>query len=302
MPYNKALWAAAIVAWALLAPPSLFAQGNYLDVYIAKVKPEKASEAEAIAKKITDANRRNNGDRVLVEETVYGSAYTYLFVTQRDSYADVDKGNDAFMAALNKSFGKEGSQKLFNDWSNCLLSASSQLRLRRPDLSSKMPSDPQAFAKLVGETRVLRTEIFRVRPGHGAEFEAAIKDISARADKMSNARPVLVSQVVEGANEGAYYVSFLRKSLADFDGDITLKEVLGDEGLAKLEKIIADTEQSSESAIYRFRPDLSYPPDAIAQASGDFWNPKPMMAAAKPKAKSAAAADAAPPAKSTDKK
>src|SRR5579859_110453 len=113
MPYKKALWAAGVVACALLAPSALHAQGNYLDVYIAKVKPEKALEAESIAKKITDANRHNNGDHVIVEQAVYGDPYTYAFVTQRDSYADVDKGNDAFMTSLNKAFGKEGSQKLF---------------------------------------------------------------------------------------------------------------------------------------------------------------------------------------------
>ena len=67
------------------------AQAGYLDVYIAKLKPEKASEAEAIAKKITDANRHNNGDRVLVEQPVFGDPYTLIFVTQRESYADVDR-------------------------------------------------------------------------------------------------------------------------------------------------------------------------------------------------------------------
>ena len=300
MSYRKVLSAAGIVACALLAPPSLLAQSSYLDVYIAKVKPEKAMEAEAIAKKITDANRRNNGDRVIVEETSYGSVYTYQFITQRGSYADVDKGNDAFMASLNKAFGKEGSQKLFNDWSNCLISASSQLRVRRPDLSSKMPSDPQAFARLVGESRVLRTLIIRVRPGHQSEFEAAIKDINAHADKMPNTRPVLVSQAVEGANDGAYYITFLRKSLGDFDSDVMLKDILGEEGMAKLMKTMAEVEQSSESAIYRFRPDLSYAPDAIAQVSPDYWNPKPIMATAKSKTKPASEAASAA-AKSSDK-
>ena len=176
-------------------------QSGYLDVYIAKLKPEKATEAEAIAKKITDANRHNNGDRVLVEQPVYGDPYTLIFVTQRESYADVDKGNDAFMASVNKAFGKEGSQKVFNDWSNCLVSARSQLRVRRADLSSKMPSDPQAFAKLVGESRVLRTLVIHVRPGHGAEFEAQIKEINTHADKMPDTHAVLISQVVEGENE-----------------------------------------------------------------------------------------------------
>ena len=293
MSWKKALGALSVFVAALFAVPTLQAQGSYLDVYIAKVKPEKALEAEAITKKITDANRHNNGDRVIVEQPVYGDPYTYVFVTQRDSYADVDKGNDAFMASLNKAFGKEGALKLFSDWSNCLASAHSQLRVRRPDLSGKMPADPQSFAKLVGESRVLRTLIIHIRPGHDAEFEAQIKEINAHADKMPNTKPVLVSQVIEGENDGAYYITFLRKSLADFDKEVMLKDILGDEGMAKLAKTIADSEQRSESSLYRFRPDLSYPPDEVAQAAADFWNPKPMMAAAKTKSKTAEA-DAAP--------
>ena len=290
MSSKKPLWALSLAASILLAPATLKAQGNYLDVYIAKVKPEKAIDAEAIAKKITDANRHNNGDRVLVEQPVYGDLYTYVFVTQRESYADVDKGNDAFMASLNKAFGKEGAMKVFADWNNCLVSAHSQLRVRRPDLSGKMTADPQSFAKLIGESRVLRTFVIHVRPGHAAEFEAQVKEINAHANKMPNTQPVLVSQVIEGENNGAYYITFLRKSLAGFDNEAMLKDILGDEGMAKFEKTMADVEQRSESALYRFRPDLSYPPDQIAEVAADFWNPKPVMAAAKPKAKTSGAA------------
>jgi len=296
MTRKSAFWAWSFAVCILFVPATLTAQGNYLDVYVAKVKPEKAMEAESIAKKISDANRRNNGDRVLVEETAYGTAYTYVFLTQRDSYADIDKGSDAFMASLNKAFGKEGSQKILNDWSSCLVSASSQIRRRRADLSSKMPSDPQSFAKLVGESRVIRTYVIHVRPGRGQEFESMLKDINAHSDKMPNTQPVLVSQAIEGANDGAYYITFLRKSLGGFDNDVMLKDILGEEGMAKFLKTMADVEEHFESAIYRFRPDLSYPPDAVAQASADFWNPKPMMAAAKTKGKAAAA-----PAKSAAK-
>jgi hypothetical protein len=291
MQSSKALWGSALVAAALLLAPASRAQGGYLDVYIAKLKPEKTAEAEAIAKKITDANRQNNGDRVVVEQPVYGDPYTLIFLTQRENYADVDKGNDVFMASINKAFGKAGSQKIFNDWSNCLVSVRTQLRVRRPDLSNKMPADAEAFAKLVGESRVLRTLVIHVRPGHGSEFEAMIKEINAHANKMSDTQPVLVSQVIEGENDGAYYISFLRKSLGSFDKEVMLPAILGKEGMEKFEKTVADVEQREESTLLRFRPDLSYPPDAVAQASPDYWNPKPIMAA-KPKAK-APAGDAA---------
>jgi hypothetical protein len=279
MSWRKALWAAGFLAGVLLAATSLRAQGGYLDVYIAKVKPEKAADAEAIARKIADANRHNNGDHVIAMETLYGEGYTYVFTTQRQDYADVDKGNDSFMGALNKAFGKQGAEKVFSDWNNCLVSSRSELRLRRPDLSSKMPKDPQSFAKLVGESRVLRTISVHVRPGHLGDFEALLKDVNAHADRNPDTRPVLISQLVEGGQGDTYYISFLRSSLGGMDKEPTLKDILGEEGLAKFEKGIGETAAGSQSAIYRFRPDMSYPPQEISDVAADYWQPKPAMAA-----------------------
>jgi hypothetical protein len=293
MLWRKALWAAGFVAGVLIAAPSLRAQGNYLDVYIVKVKPEKAAEVEALARKIADVNRHNNGDHVLAMETLYGEGYTYVFVTQRQDYADVDKGGDAFMAALNKGLGKQASEKLLGDWNSCLISSHSELRLRRPDLSSKMPKDPQSFAKLVGESRVLRSISVHVRPGHAADFESLLKDVNAHADRNPETRPVLVSQVVEGERGGIYYISFLRNSLGGMDKEPTLKDILGEEGLAKFERSIAESTAASESAIYRFRPDMSYPPQEISDVAADYWQPKPAMAAV-PKAKTPTAAEVKP--------
>jgi hypothetical protein len=294
MSWRKALWAAGFVAGVLLAAPSLQAQGSYLDVYIVKVKPEKATDLEVLARKFADVNRHNNGDHVIAMEAMYGEGYTYVFTTQRQDYADVDKGNDAFMGALNKGLGKQASEKLLSDWNSCLISSRSELRLRRPDLSSKMPKDPQSFAKLVGESRVLRTIAVHVRPGHLNDFEALLKDINAHADRNPDTRPVLVSQVVEGGQGDTYYISFLRSSLGGMDKEPTLKDILGEEGLAKFAKGIAETATGSQSAIYRFRPDMSYPPQEVSDVAADYWQPKPAMAAvAKPKAKTPSGAEMA---------
>jgi len=294
MLWKKALWAAGFLAGVLLAAPSLRAQGTYLDIYIAKAKPEKATDLEALARKIADINRHNNGDHVIAMETLYGDGYTYVFTTQRQDYADVDKGGDAFMAAMNKGLGKQASEKLLSDWNSCLVSSHSELRLRRPDLSSKFPKDPQSFAKLVGESRVLRTITVRVRPGHLSEFEALLKDVNAHADRNPDTRPVLVSQLVEGGQGDVYYISFLRSSLGGMDKEPTLKDILGEEGLAKFEKGIGETAAASQSAIYRFRPDMSYPPQEVSDVAADYWQPKPTVAAAaKPKAKAANDAEVA---------
>jgi len=45
-------------------------QGGYLDLYVARVKPEKRTEFDAINKKMADANRRHKGETWLAYETV----------------------------------------------------------------------------------------------------------------------------------------------------------------------------------------------------------------------------------------
>ena len=77
---------------------------------------------------------------------------------------------------------------------------------------------------------------------------------------MSDTQPVLVSQSAEGGHGNTYYIPVFRKSLGGFDKDVMLKDIMGDDGMAKLAKTISETESSSESAIYRYRPDMSYPP------------------------------------------
>ncbi|PYU47926.1 MAG: hypothetical protein DMG53_07565 [Acidobacteria bacterium] len=156
----------------LAAPVAVHAQGDYLDVYIVKVKPEKLADFQALTKKWIDANRRFNGDHWIAMETVYGDGNVFQFTSVRQDYADVDKVNEAVMNAANKTFGKEIADKMGRDFQNCLVWSRSELRRRRWDLSRKAPTDPATYAKFIGESRVLRTNAVHVRPGHVPEFEA----------------------------------------------------------------------------------------------------------------------------------
>src|SRR6266849_8965054 len=96
---------------------------GYLDVYVVKVKPEKRAEFDAINKKIVEANRRNKGDYWLAAESMYGEMNTVYFTSQRQNYADVEKGFDAFMAALAKPAGAAGAAKIFQDFNNTIVSS-----------------------------------------------------------------------------------------------------------------------------------------------------------------------------------
>jgi hypothetical protein len=292
---KKALWTLAVVAGLFLAAPvAVRAQGDYLDEYIVKVKPEKVADFNALAKRVANANRRFNGDHWIAMETLYGEGETYAFVSTRQDYADTEKGSDAFLGALNKAYGKDAAEKMLQEWESCLASSRTELRRRRWDLSRKGPTDAAAYAKLVGETRVLRTTAVHVRPGHIADFEALLKELKEAGEKAENTQTVMVSQVVEGTKGTTFYVTSLRGSLGGFDKNPSARDILGEEGYKKYLKANADFVSGTDSTIFRFSPELSNPPEEIAKVAADFWQPKAVTASAKPKAAAAKAAEVKP--------
>src|SRR6516225_6617869 len=281
---RRAIWALLLVV-SLVVPIAAHAQGDYLDVYIAKVKPEKLADFEAITKKWIDANKRFNGDTWIAMETVYGEGNVYQFTSTRQDYGEIDKINEAVMAAANKAFGKEAGEKMERDFLNCLVWSRSELRRRRWDLSRKAPADAAAYAKLIGESRYLRTTAVHVRPGRVADFEALLKDLKAAGEKAANTQPVFVSQVIEGTKGTTFYVSTLRSSMAGFDNNPSMKDILGEEGYKKFLQGHADFVEEADSAIFRFSPELTNPPEDIVAVAPGFWRTKPTApaAVAKPK-------------------
>src|SRR5207247_9742434 len=118
MLFRRALWALAVVV-CLAAPIAVQAQGDYLNVFVVKVKPEKLADFQALTKKWADANRRFNGDRSLALEAVYGEGNVYQFTSTRKDYAAIDKTNESVMAAANKAFEIAAAHKWardFNIW------------------------------------------------------------------------------------------------------------------------------------------------------------------------------------------
>jgi len=288
---RRAFWALVVVV-CLAAPVAVHAQGDYLDVYVVKVKPEKLADFRTLTKKWIDANRRFNGDRWIAMETVYGDGNVFQFTSTRQDYADVDKVNEAVMNAANKAFGREVADQMERDFQNCLVWSRSELRRRRWDLSRKAPSDPAAYAKFIGESRMLRTTAVHVRPGHIADFEALLKESKEAGEKAANTQPVMVSQVIEGGKGTTFYVTSLRSSLGGFDKNPTIRDILGEEGFKKFLQVNAESVEQTESTLFRFSPELSNPPEEVATVAADFWHPKAMMATASSKPKGTSGKDA----------
>jgi hypothetical protein len=273
---RKAIWTVIVFVLlaALAAGQAQQAIEEYLDVYSVQVKPDKRADFDAIAKKIAAANQQNSGDTWLASETVYGPGDRVTFVSTRHTYGDIETATGAFMGALQKAYGKPGTDKIFQDFSQCVVSSRSEIRRRRWDLSSNAPADSAAMAKLIGETRWLRTTVVHVRPGQVANFEGLLKEVKAAREKASPPQTVLVSQAMAGQEGTVFYVTAPQKSLAGFDTLPSIQETLGDEAYQRFLKISTEAVSGTETMINRFLPELSNAPEQVAVIAPDFWRPK----------------------------
>lgn len=253
---------------------------DYLDVYVVHVKPDKRADFEAFTRKVADANRKSKGDKWIAMEAVYGEGNVFQFVSERKDYAAVDQSMKDFMAALNEAFGPAASRKMDYDYLNTVVSTRSELRRRRWDLSINAPKDRDAYTKIVGGARWLRTLEVHVGQGHEAEFEEQVKQVKAAYENGASSWPIFVSQTVAGAPGNVYFFSSLQPSLASFDSAPNTRKLMGDEAFAAWEKSTAATVTWSETRILRLSPELSSPPEDVAATAQDFWNPKPVTAMA----------------------
>ena len=266
----------AALSLALLAAPFAHAQaimGDYLDVFVAKVRPEKRADFDAIGRKIAEANRKANGDSWIAMTVEYGENNTVLMVSPRQNYAAIDSGSTAFMNAIKAAYDPAGLPKMMADVNSTLLSSRSEIRRRRGDLTVNPPADADAYQKLVGGARWLRTIRITVRNGREADFEQRVKEAKAALEKGSK-WTYFVAEVIAGAPGNIYYVSTFQPSLAAFDSAPKLSELMGKEAFATWTKAADEDQITSETMLMRVVPELSNPPEEIVKVAPDFWQPK----------------------------
>lgn len=270
---NKLLAAISLV---FLSIPCALPQGmvgDYLDVFIVKVRPEKRADFDAIGRRIADANRKAKGDLWTATTVEYGENNTVQFVSPRSNYAAIDSGMTAFMSAIKTAYGPGGVPKMMADFNNTIVSSRSELRRRRSDLTVNPPTDADAYNKLIGAARWLRTIRVNVRNGREADFEERAKEAKAAIEKGSK-WVYFISQTIAGAPGNVYYITTLQPSLAAFDSAPKLPELMGQESYANWMKAVAEDEITSETILMRMLPELSNPPEEIVKVAPDFWQPK----------------------------
>ena len=108
---RRVLWLPAACA-LLAAPAAAQMQNDLLDVFTVQVKPDKMALFDTVNKKIVAANRQNKGSDWVALAQEYGQGYTVRFISTRPSYAAIEEASQAFMAAMNKAYGKAGTEQI----------------------------------------------------------------------------------------------------------------------------------------------------------------------------------------------
>ncbi len=259
---------------------------SYLDIGRAQVRPDKSKEYEDGVKKLVAANRKFKGDRWIALSVEYGETGTILFSAARENMGAIETGIETFMKALTDGLGPMGD-KLMRDLGAWSTSYHTEIRRRRWDLSVHAPSTAADLYKMVGQSRWIRSLKLDIKPGKALEYIAAWKPFQAELAKMQPPVTVLVSESVTGTP--AIFIVTYHKSMAEIDTAIASSQAAyASDAYQNLARATGNTVNMSNWEIFRVRPDLSYPPDEIANADPAFWNPKP-AAPLRPKAEAAPA-------------
>jgi hypothetical protein len=197
-----------------------------------------------------------------------------LFLTGYDSFEAWEKdvqatqANSALSAALDRATIADGD--LLNE-------TDSSAWAFNPDHSLNPDVDVAAM-------RYIDIEVFRVKPGHDADFDQITKLVIAAYQKIPDSHWSAYDNVY-GASADTHAFLVLMKSAAEIDHNLATNKdfvaAMGEANMKKFAELAAVSIESSEDNLFVFNPRMSYVSDEWIKADPDFWKPKSAAAPAK---------------------
>jgi hypothetical protein len=134
-----------------------------------------------------------------------------------------------------------------------------------------------AFPDLAKQ-RFFEVTIFRVRPGHEADFTAAGKAFGAAATRLAPNTAYRVYEIVAGMPGPSYMIISSVAAFGEFDkvvsdGEAIMKGATPEEQAA-LQKFGAEALINAETQRFRLDPNMCYVPKEVRAQDPAFWNPK----------------------------
>ncbi|MGH9546818.1 MAG: hypothetical protein ACRD23_16550 [Terriglobales bacterium] len=197
-----------------------------------------------------------------------------LFLTGYDSFEAWEKDvlatqKDATLsAALDRASVADG--ELLSDYDTSALVYSDEYSLRS--------------AVDIAHMRYFEISLYRVRPGHDADWDTIVKMVKAAYEKIPDVR--FATYFAQYGQEGGTYVVFTpMKSASEIDKgfaeDKQFMANMGEDGMKKFSELLAGAIEYSQHNLFSFTPSMSYVSDEWIKADPDFWKPKTHAAAPK---------------------
>ncbi|MCI0352225.1 MAG: hypothetical protein L0Z53_22635 [Acidobacteriales bacterium] len=222
-----------------------------------------------------NAESTNSPLRWIAGRAVSGNPSETIVVGLYDSFADVEKGRQAFTAAVNASL--QNADFALDSVESHLGNRGIIAQLRE-DLSYRPEKINTATATAWEMT------VIKLKPGTSRDF-ADIEKTAVELHRKANIdEQWLVYEVQFGMHSPSFLVFAPLKSLADLDVDrkAVHEEVFTPTVRRQFASIARDSILSEESTLISVRPEISRPADTIVAANPDFWTVKdaePVVAA-----------------------
>lgn len=127
------------------------------------------------------------------------------------------------------------------------------------------------------QMRYFEIEYFKIRPGHHAEWDEAVKMVKAAYEKaIPDAHWATFEEVMGGSD--VYIAITPMASLREIDNELMSNKqfmaAMGPEGMKKLGSLTAACIESSTDNLFMVSPKMSYAREEWIKADPKFWKPK----------------------------
>lgn len=199
-----------------------------------------------------------------------------LFMTRYPSFEAYEKDganvqkNATLSAALERAGVADGDLLESEDQGVFVYEEEMSLK-PRPDLS---------------HMRFMEISVYHVRPGHSSDWEEAVKMVKAAYEKAVPEAHWGMFREMYGGDGGTYLVLMAHETLAQIDRGLLedhkkFMSAMGEDGMKKLEGLIAGGVESSQHQLFAFNPSMSYIYDEWIKSDPDYWKPKATTSLAK---------------------
>jgi hypothetical protein len=126
--------------------------------------------------------------------------------------------------------------------------------------------------------RYMEISTYHVKPGRQHEFLEAVQMVKAAYEKIPGSHWGFFRLAFGNDSGDTFIVLQAHKSLAEVDeamgNDKKFMGAIGDDGMKKLEELVAQSEESSAHQLFAFNGAMSYVSDEWIKSDPSFWKPR----------------------------